>query len=161
MFYHYNKTTTGFVAVSEVHRHPCLEDVRNIPLENAVLENGKLYDNREIEYRKLIKAKENQSSAYAKIEAGLEVEGIKIITTAESTNTLNSLLSLAVLEGNSKAPIKFRDYESKWHSVSYEQFKSICLQVGQHCRSIDESYTKNMVAIEQAKTIEELKAIVI
>lgn len=161
MFYYYNPDMTGFEAVSPVFRHPCLFDSREIPLENAVLFQGQLYDNRELEYWKVAKTKENQASAYLKSVAGLIVNGVKIKTTAESATALNELLSLAMLENNAKALVEFRDYNTDWHSVTVDQFKAICLQVGQYCRAIDKAYTTNIKLIESAKTIEEIQAIVI
>jgi hypothetical protein len=138
-----------------------LADNRNIPLENCILLDGQLYDNRELEYWKLAKTKENQVSAYMKSVAGVTVNGIKIKTTAESVTALNELLSLATLENNAKSPVEFRDYNDEWQSVTVEQFKVICLQVGQYCRRIDKTYTTNIKLINQAKTIAEIQSIVI
>lgn len=134
-----------------------LADVRDIPLENAKLIDGQLYDNREIDYWKLLKTKENQTSAYVKSISGLTVNGIKIKTTAESSSALNELYTLAQIKGS----IDFRDYNDEWHTVTVAQFKDICLKVGDYCLSIDKTYTANVKLIDQAKTIEELKAIVI
>lgn len=138
-----------------------MADIRNILKDNCEIIDGQLYDNRELDYWKLTKTKENQVSAYTKSIAGLTVDGIKIKTTAESATALNELLSLAMLEDNVKAPVEFRDYNDEWHSVTVEQFRTICLQVGQYCMAIDKSYTTNIKLIEQAKTIEEIQAIVI
>ena len=54
-YYYYNETMDGFIAVSEIDRHPCMSDERNIPLENAMLENGAIYDNREVNYWRIAK----------------------------------------------------------------------------------------------------------
>ena len=150
--------TTDF---SKANYITVLADTRNIPLDNAVLLDVQIYDNREIDCWKLIKTKENQSSAYVKAISGLIVNGIKIKTTESSITALNELLSLAGLENNSKALVEFRDYNDDYKSVTYEQFKSMLLEVGKYCRGIDKAYTTNIKAIESATTIEELKAIVI
>jgi hypothetical protein len=146
--------TTDF---SKTNYSTVLSDARNIPLENAVLLDGQLYDNRDLEYWKLLKTKENQASAHTKSLTGLVVNGIKVKTTAESSTALNELYTLAQIKGS----IDFRDYNEDWHTVTVAQFKAICLAVGDYCLGIDKAYTTNIKLIEQAKTIEELKAIVI
>ena len=134
-----------------------LVDARNIPVENCEIIDCQLYDNRELEYWKLLKTKENQISAYTKSITGLVVNGIKIKTTTESSTALNELYTLAQIKGS----IDFRDSNEDWHTVTVAQFKDICLKVGDYCLSIDKAYTTNIKLIKQAKTIEELKAIII
>jgi len=158
MYYIYNADQTAIiVVVSEFPKELSICDVRNIPVDNALLLGGQLYDNRDIDYWKLLKTKENQLSAYTKSINGLVVNGIKIKTTAESSTAMNELYTLAQIKGS----IDFRDYNEDWHTVTVAQFKAICLEVGDYCLGIDKAYTTNIKLIEQAKTIEELKAIVI
>ena len=134
-----------------------MADTRNIPKDNCELVDGQLYDNRELDYWKLAKAKENQLSAYMKSIAGVVVDGIKIKTTAESITALNELLSFGKLKGE----VEFRDFNDDWHTVMVAQFENICLKVGEYGVAIDKTYTTNIKLIDNAETIEELKAIVI
>jgi len=122
-----------------------------------VLVGVDVYDYDSFEYWKAVKFQENQAFAYAKSLTGLVVNGIKIKTTAESSTALSELYTLAQIKGS----IDFRDYNEDWRTVTVAQFKDVCLKVGDYCLGIDKTYTTNVKLIEQAKTIEELKAIVI
>lgn len=163
MFYYYTPTMTGFEAVSTDFRHPCLFDERDIPLENATLFDGQLYDNRELDYWKLLKTKELESYLNNADNAGYETSlGIKSDCTENSISKLNlGLSNYNLIATKDTDKVNFCDYNNDLHSITFAQFKQICKEVGaDYSNRYGKKWTVRK-AINEAKTIEEIQAIVI
>lgn len=141
-----------------------IADDRNIPLENAVLLDGQLYDNRELDYWKLIKTRELEQYLINADNNGYETSfKLKADSNLQSVENLNLGLTLYQMNSEMKADSKvvFCDYYNQLHEITLVDYKLICKEVGNYYSN---NYSKKWTvrkAINEAKTIEELKAIVI
>lgn len=163
-FYTYDNEYTGFIAVSEIFPiEPSYADVRNIPLENAKLLDGELYDNRELEYWKLVKTKELNDYLNNADNAGyMTTLNIKSDCTENSISKLNlGLSNYNLIATKDTDKVGFCDYNNDLHSITFAQFKQICKEVGaDYSNRYGKKWTVRK-AINEAKTIEEIQAIVI
>jgi len=141
-----------------------MADTSNIPLENAVLFDGKLYDNRELDYWKMTKTKELENYLNNADNAGYETSlKLKVDSSIEAVEKLNLGLTLYQMNAEMKADSKvtFCDYYNQLHEITLANYKTICKEVGNYYSA---NYGKKWTirkAFNEAKTIEELKAIVI
>lgn len=164
MFYVYNADKTGFVAVvSEYPKESSYADARDIPLENAVLLDGVLYDNRELDYWKLLKTKELINYLESADNAGFITSlNIKSDCTESSITKLNlGLSNYNLIATKDTDKVGFCDYNNDLHSITFAQFKTICKEVGEdYSNRYGKKWTVRKAIIE-AKTIEDVQAIVI
>ena len=141
-----------------------LADTVHIPIENCILLDGQLYDNREIDYWRMLKTKELESYLNNADNAGYETSlKLKVDSSIEAVEKLNLGLTLYQMNAEMKADSKvtFCDYYNQLHEITLADYKAICKEVGNYYSA---NYGKKWAvrkAINEAKTIEELKAIVI
>jgi len=164
-YYIYNADKTGFIAVvAEYPNQPSYADTRNTPIENAVLLDGQLYDNRELDYWKLLKTKELANYLESADKAGFTTSlNLKSDCSLESVEKLSLGLKLYELNSDVKdtSKVVFCDYDNQLHEITLAQYKTICKEVG---NDYSNRYGKKWTvrkAINEAKTIEELKVIII
>jgi len=164
-YYIYNANMDGFIAVAtENPSQPSYADAREIPLENAVLLGGQLYDNRDIDYWKLLKTKELANYLESADKAGFTTSlNLKSDCSLESVEKLSLGLKLYELNSDVKdtSKVVFCDYDNQLHEITLAQYKTICKEVG---NDYSNRYGKKWTvrkAINEATTIEQLKAIVI
>jgi hypothetical protein len=164
-YYIYNTDQTGFTGVAiEYPTQLSYADVRNIPLENAVLLDSQLYDNRELDYWKLLRTKELVNYLESADNNGF-VTSLKLKSDCSLESVEKLSLGLKLYELNSEvkdtSKVVFCDYNNELHEITLAQYKAICKEVG---NDYSNRYGKKWTvrkAINEANTIEELKAIVI
>jgi hypothetical protein len=161
MYYYYNQTMTGFEAVSPDFRHPCLFDARDIPLENAVLLDGLVYDNRELNYWKTSKKIELDSYIDGVLANGYETNGIKVSTTELSLNKLSQMARLNDENQDKSVGLTMYDYYNHPQPVTRETFKKIIKAVGNYMTACESKYRDGINALARAKTISEVQAIIV
>lgn len=140
-----------------------MADIRDIPLENAELLDGQLCDNRELDYWKLTKTKELESYLNNADTAGyMTTLGIKSDCTENSISKLNlGLSNYNLIATKDTDKVNFCDYNNDLHSITFAQFKQICKEVGaDYSNRYGKKWTVRK-AINEAKTIAEIQAIVI
>jgi len=141
-----------------------LANARSIPKDNCEIIDGQLYDNRELDYWKLLKAKEIANYLESADKAGFTTSlNLKSDCSLESVGKLSLGLKLYELNSEVKdtSKVVFCDYDNQLHEITLAQYKTICKEVG---NDYSNRYGKKWTvrkAINEAKTIEELKAIVI
>lgn len=161
MFYYYNPTMTGFEAVSPVFRHPCLFDDRDMPLENAVLFQGQLYDNRTIEYWRAYKLNELNEYQQSVMNAGYTTSlGVKSNTDVDSLLWQTMGNTLADLNGNAKT-VDFIDYDGELQTITQANYKKLIKEIGNRINDLRKTYTTLKKQINTATTVKQLQAIVI
>jgi hypothetical protein len=134
-----------------------------IPLENAVLLNGLVYDNRELDYWKAAKRIELENYLNNADNAGFETSlKIKMDCNETSISKLNLGLSNYNLIATKDADkVNLCDYNNELHSITFLQFKQICKEVG---ADYSDRYGKKWIvrkSINEAKTISEVQAIIV
>jgi len=153
--------TTDF---SKTNYSTVLADARSIPKNNCELLDGQLYDNRELDYWKLLKTKELANYLESADKAGFTTSlNLKSDCSLESVEKLSLGLKLYELNSDVKdtSKVVFCDYDNQLHEITLAQYKTICKEVG---NDYSNRYGKKWTvrkAINEAKIIEELKAIVI
>lgn len=161
MYYEYKDNMIIAVSSEYQQNKQQMFDERNIPLENAVLIDGQLYDNRELEYWKLAKTKElenyldNAESAPYKLKNGW-------LADCNQKSKVN-LSDADVLYHKSwyNLPLIFVDYSNESHTVTLAQWDAIFAELSiEFARRYNLKQTVR-TAINEAKTIEEVQAIVI
>jgi len=142
----------------------CLFLELDLPIENTKLINGDLYDDRNIEYWKIIKSKELNIYLENSDNNGFITSlGFKVDSGIESINKLNLGLSLYNLntEIKSTSTIIFCDFYNQLHEISFDDYKTICKEVG---NNYSNKYGKKWMvrkSINEAISVDELKSIVI
>ncbi len=161
MFYYYNPIMTGFEAVSPDFRHPCLFDDRDIPLDNAALFQGQLYDNRTVEYWRAYKLNELNEYQQSAMNAGhMTSLGIKSDTDISSLLWQTMGNTLADLNGNGKT-VDFVDYNGELQTLTQANYKKLIKETGNRINDLRKSYTTLKKQINTATTVEQLQAIAI
>ena len=153
----------SIIKASDTPSDNCLSDHRNIPKENCKLLNGELYDDRELDYWKAAKRIELENYLNNADNAGFETSlKIKMDCNNISISQLNLGLSNYNLIATKDADkVNLCDYNNELHSITFLQFKQICKEVG---ADYSNRYSKKWTvrkAINEAKTIEEIQAIII
>lgn len=162
MFYLYSPDKQSVLDISEnCFESPCLYDNRNIPLDNAKILNGELYDNRDISYWKAAKKIELNSYIAACFANGYETNGIKVSTTELSLTKLNQMARLNDENQDKSVGLTMYDYYNQPQPVTRETFKAIIKDVGNYMTACEMKYRDGVNALTKAKTIEEVQAIII
>lgn len=153
------------ISVSELYdaSKTQMADLRDIPKDNCEIVDGQLYDNRELDYWKLAKTKELEGYLNNADNAGYETSlGIKSDCTENSITKLNlGLSNYNLIATKDTDMVNFCDYNNDLHSITFAQFRQICKEVGaDYSNRYGKKWTVRK-AINEAKTIEDVQAIVI
>ncbi len=134
-----------------------------IPIDNCIILENQLYDNRELDYWKLAKTKELEKYLNNADNAGyMTTLNIKSDCTENSISKLNlGLSNYNLIATKDTDKVGFCDYNNDLHQITFAQFKQICKEVGaDYSNRYGKKWTVRK-AINQAKTIAEIQAIVI
>lgn len=161
-YYIYNSDNTGFVAVSETFpTEPSHANVRNIPLENAKLLDGQLYDSRELEYWKLLKTKELDRFMHMALSDGYTVDSIKYATTEASLSKMAQMKINNDENQDKSVGVTIYDYYNDPHSITREAFKKVIKEIGNYMTACEVKYRNALNSLSKSQTITEIQAIVI
>jgi hypothetical protein len=138
-----------------------IADNRDIPKANAVLLDGQLYDNRELDYWKAAKRIELDNYIAGVLANGYETNGIKVSTTELSLNKLNQMARLNDENQDKSVGLTMYDYYNQSQPVTKEVFKKIIKDVGNYMTGCESKYRDGINALARAKTISEVQVIII
>jgi hypothetical protein len=138
-----------------------IQDDRDIPVENAMILNDKLYDSRELDYWKTAKKIELDNYIAACFANGYETNGIKVSTTELSLNKLNQMARLNDENQDKSVGLTMYDYYNQSQPVTKEVFKKIIKDVGNYMTGCESKYRDGINALAKAKTISEVQAIIV
>jgi len=149
---------------SETAYNIVIADARNIPLENAVLLDGQLHDNRELDYWKLAKTKELENYLNNAIVNGYTTStGIVADCDEKSLSLQVAGKVFNDIENDVKATknVTFTDFFGDDHELTPAKYKVLLKEIGSYIKGIRATKSRVIGKIKTSKTIEELKAIVI
>lgn len=161
MFYQTNIEGDSVIATSAEYLQPCLYDQRDIPLTNAVLLDGLLYDNRTIEYWREYKLNELNEYQQSVMSTGYTTSlGIKSNTDVDSLLWQTMGNTLADLNGNAKT-VDFIDYDGELQTLTQANYRKLIKETGNRINDMRKTYITLKKQINKATTVEQLQAIVI
>ena len=132
------------------------------PIENLTLLDGQLYDNRELDYWKVLKTKENGVKFYTTTETPFEAKTGFFIKPNQATAEIVNLKKTGVELNETKGfePYLF-DINSKKHVMTKDGLLQVCRNIRDVFEGAYHAYMTNAGFIDEAKTVEQIKTIVI
>lgn len=141
-----------------------LADMRDIPLENAVISergNGdELFDNRTMEYWKVAKVKQLKDKYKVLFSQSLPTSVDEISVSVDDINIGNLLIKKCIAE-ETNDNVYFEDYNKDIKNVTKDNIKIIFKEAAIANMNYHKDYRTIEILINQAETVEDLQAIVI